>query len=375
MAESNTPLLRPLPQRAFGLEPSPSSSSHEPSPADSPAPLAAPPAAAPSSSTENPDAPPHRTRSVLNLTASTLFGIYAPSTNDVDASSRDDASPTTTSPGTPALLPKRPASTVEDKKPPPTGPCSPSPLPHGRHDPGHHDGRGSVVKARDIFFRGVTLYLLGVLYGGLVVRLHDRPAVAPVKVAGIDHRGGAYVTFWGMAGVVLGHLLPWLDRWYARKAESPSEEKANGRPRVASEKGELGPMREERRAVGRHSEGRTGGDWITSVRSVGVFVGIAFAIVGLPISLSTYPCALNFWLPMIIPKNYRFDEPILTLTPVATTALAVHAASFAHPGPRQPHALVPPRPHAHRLWARRDRGRRRDEHSAGVRPRHCAASR
>ena len=141
-----------------------------------------------------------------------------------------------------------------------------------------------MVRARDVLVRTVVLYLLGVLYGGLVVRLHDRPAVAPVRVAGIDHRGGAYVLFWGAAGVGLGHLLPWLDRQSAVKVGTLPGEKANGGTRHTREKSDASAKGEADTAAGAGIESRVGGDWITSVRSVGVFIGIAFAIVSLPTS-------------------------------------------------------------------------------------------
>ena len=74
MTSDTPPILRPMPRRPFSLATSPStaSSSRPVSPSiDSPA-------AAATHQEDRHTPPPSRTRSILNLTSSTLFGIYSP---------------------------------------------------------------------------------------------------------------------------------------------------------------------------------------------------------------------------------------------------------------------------------------------------------
>ena len=99
------------------------------------------------------------------------------------------------------------------------------------------------------------MFALGVLYGLLISHLHDTQDIAPVKLEGIDRQGWRYLSSWGMAGVLLGEALPWLDKLWA-----PEEDEAVAEP-------------EERRKSIRGS-----GDWLDVVRAIGAFVGVAFAI-------------------------------------------------------------------------------------------------
>jgi hypothetical protein len=102
------------------------------------------------------------------------------------------------------------------------------------------------------------------LYGLLVRHLHDERQMAPFQVEGIikPRNNWGYLVFWGVAGVALGSLLPWVDTLW--------EENLNGQSdRTPSKK-----------AV-EEKEAGAGADWTPVVRSVGAFVGIAFAIVRL----------------------------------------------------------------------------------------------
>lgn len=83
--------------------------------------------------------------------------------------------------------------------------------------------------------RVMSLFVFGVAYGVIVTHLHNTVASAAVD---------RYYVQWGLAGVALGSLLPWLD------GEVPEEDRPNGRMA-----------------------------WDPVVRSIGAFVGIAYAIV------------------------------------------------------------------------------------------------
>lgn len=113
--------------------------------------------------------------------------------------------------------------------------------------------------------RGATLFTLGMLYGLLVRHLHDERKVAAFQVEGIikPSNDWRYLVFWGVAGVALGSLLPWFDTIWE---ESSDEQYV--RPLKAREAG--------------RQELDGAADWFPIVRSIGVFLGIAFAIVRFP---------------------------------------------------------------------------------------------
>jgi hypothetical protein len=106
-------------------------------------------------------------------------------------------------------------------------------------------------------------------YGVLVTHLHNDRQLAPFQVEGImkPSYNWSYLVFWGMAGVGLGSLLPWVDTIW---------EDTSSNPELASEKERLSTIEDEN--TGNSTSG-LGADWNPVVRSIGAFVGIAFAIV------------------------------------------------------------------------------------------------
>lgn len=129
---------------------------------------------------------------------------------------------------------------------------------------------GPIV-AMSLVLRGVTLFFLGMLYGLLVKHLHNDRKFAPFPVEGIikPTSGWQYLTFWGVAGVALGSLLPWVDTlWEENESSDPTEtikERTKSKDSTELDAG-----------------GIFGADWTPVIRSVGAFVGIAFAIRKLP---------------------------------------------------------------------------------------------
>ena len=206
---------------------------------------------------------PSRDRSFLNLTTSTLFGIYQPTGYNVE---REEVStPWDTGAQTPIDSPVglSRASTF-DATSPYNGPNSLRmrrrsivPQIHVHHKP----RRGFKGYFLPLVGRVAALFGVGVSYGLLITHLHDRQEIVPVKIEGIDHDSWAYLATWGVAGVLLGQALPWADMLWA-----PSEDDA-----VEDVDGDQD--REQRRGLG---------GWDDVVRSVGAFVGIAFAIRKLP---------------------------------------------------------------------------------------------
>ncbi|KAK1817799.1 hypothetical protein LTR12_007796 [Friedmanniomyces endolithicus] len=214
----------------------------------------------PTNNTADGTSTPSRTRSILNLTSSTLFGIYQPTGYATDR--EETSTPWGTGAETPVDSPtasfdftKSGISNVVQERArnghvePRRRSTMTTPHIHQRQR------RGFRRYFLPLAGRLIMMFALGVLYGLLISHLHDTQDIAPVKLEGIDRQGWPYLLSWGMAGVLLGEALPWLDKvWQAEEDEAVAEP-------------------EERRKSIRGS-----GDWLDVVRAIGAFVGVAFAI-------------------------------------------------------------------------------------------------
>jgi hypothetical protein len=117
--------------------------------------------------------------------------------------------------------------------------------------------RHGVWKYVVIVGKLAALYLFGVIYGVIVSHLHETRQLAAVHVEGVDRKSQAYLATWGLFGVALGSLLPYVDLvWDAQQGDSQAEDK--------EAETHDSPISEQINDV---------------VRSVAAFVGIAFAIV------------------------------------------------------------------------------------------------
>jgi hypothetical protein len=166
------------------------------------------------------------------------------------------------------------------------------------------------------------------LYGLLVRHLHDDRQLAPFQVEGIIKPSSdwRYLIFWGVAGVALGSLLPWIDTLWEETMQSPTN---IGSKKEGSASPEYGSEDEES-----DSDGIFGADWTPVVRSVGAFVGIAYAIVRLP----------------TLPSHLLILETEANLTAIVEkTPLGLHTSSFPHFSASQPRTLVYNRPLEARL--------------------------
>lgn len=249
MASNDPPIHRPQPRRPFN--PNKIAAQQPPSP------LLAPIAV---------DDTPSRTHSILNLTSSTLLGIYSPTGYDQE---RDEPStPWGTGSETPAL-----SSAYYPTRRPSFSPSVPP--------------QSWPAFAFSLLARAVLLSGLGMLYGLLVRHLHDEQQLAPFGVEGMikPRNDWTYLVFWAVAGVAWGSLLPWFDTWWADGHGKSLSDEASETASASGEKAAR-PL------------GIFGADWTPVVRSVGAFVGIAFAIVCPPIplpykfhtSISRSPC-------------------------------------------------------------------------------------
>jgi hypothetical protein len=265
MAESS-PLLRPKPRRAF--ETTPASTPADLSACATPSPAASDSYQGEAGTVENiPSAA--RTQSIQNLTASTLFGIYAPS--DVESSREAPLTPW----GTGALTPSRQA-TIDEHKPIvlPATAAFPHPSTAATGSPTPLGIKNHVLP---LIRRTGLLFLFGIAYGVVIAHLHDSHRLAPVNVDNIDQSSWRYLISWGLAGVFLGRMLPWVDIFWEEAlgaAEIVSTSTARTDTRISP--GVDGCADESPSPDG---EAWMGADWNPVVRSVGAFIGIAFAIV------------------------------------------------------------------------------------------------
>jgi hypothetical protein len=75
--------------------------------------------------------------------------------------------------------------------------------------------------------------------------------------------GWGYLAFWSVSGLILGCLLPWFDGIWERASGQDSDKD------VAVTEGNVGKTL------------RRDADWTLAVRGMGIFIGIAYAIVSL----------------------------------------------------------------------------------------------
>ncbi|KAK6949752.1 hypothetical protein Daesc_008073 [Daldinia eschscholtzii] len=296
--DNGPPLLRPIPRRPFNLIP------REPTPPNDDSPALIPsvdPGHAPILNLEslnsrllnmrNTDLTPEsttisRTDSSLNLTGSTLAGIYSPSIwgkDKFDMGGDEPGTPWGTGADTPGknLKPDEPNYEIQKERAQPAR----------RRSSLHPIVRPPPLSVTQRAFyhgmRSLLLFGLGVLYGMLAVQLRDRQiSVGALEMHNLlrNADGGynwGYLTFSGVCGIVMGILLPWFDGVWERvfgsedvAVESPVEQSAGDQT---------------------IKQPASFTDWALAIRGIGAFVGIAFAIRKLPWS-STLQVSLAFAL-------------------------------------------------------------------------------
>lgn len=246
-------VLRPIPRRSFENTPASHKSSVPPLPSPE------------NTNSEALDAKlygasqPCRTRSVLNLTSSTLFGIYSPTGYEV---SREEP---TTPWGTGAQTPVQKYSA--DGPPPQFGEHW-----HEALSRAPFDRRKQRLWGRSLslLLQKTLLFATGVAYGTLISHLHDNQNLTPVKVDAFNQQSWTYVLFWGLAGAALGTLQLWVDAVWSISMTSTENFSS-----LVRRKGSTSSIDEDVNC----ERPSSGADWTTVVRSVGAFIGIAFAIV------------------------------------------------------------------------------------------------
>ncbi|KAF2669619.1 hypothetical protein BT63DRAFT_414026 [Microthyrium microscopicum] len=268
---SDLPLLRPLPRRPFanGLEspstPQPQFEAQESQELSDIVSPANDDYLAPDSQNGSSDKVP-RSRSILNLTSSTLFGIYSPTS--LNESTSTPATPWGTGAETPARNESieglgAALANLNNRRGLPDGKEIANRLLDGQD---HRNGRPITQRRRTppiskpsllkLVFRNLLLFVLGVGYGALVAQLNSSRSFSPIQIPKaqtpiLDGSNLLYLATWGLAGLAMGNLLPWVDGTGVANRMETSRTKST---------------------VG----------WNDVIRSVGTFVGIAFAIRRLP---------------------------------------------------------------------------------------------
>ncbi|POR37896.1 Uncharacterized protein TPAR_01913 [Tolypocladium paradoxum] len=210
-----------------------------------------------------------RPASFLNLTSSTLMGIYSQATSNRDRRFSDRDEPDTpwgTGAQTPIKRPSIDDATYELMRDRSHLPRRRSSYWPGGPETGSSPPPSAAATALSLTLRAGLLFLLGVGYGVLVTRLHSEQQYLADLAEGIIKPGAnwKYLAFWGVSGVVLGSLLPWFDKVWERTFGSELDDDdavAGGDGEGAAKRG-LGP----------------GTDWALVMRAIGAFVGIVFAI-------------------------------------------------------------------------------------------------
>ncbi|PGG96569.1 hypothetical protein GX51_07765 [Blastomyces parvus] len=316
MDHHEPPILRPRARKPFELASS-SSTTTEPSEPSTPV----LDESAPNQNTLDPSSKDsldaHRTRSILNLTSSTLLGIYSPTTLD---SPRDELSSwdavasgaqTPTSISNNARFPLSATTTAVAAARKPTNGSTLISSPSSSIRPRHmrtprplHRRRTLRTFYLPLLLRSALLFIFGVAYGTIITHLHDNPRVTPIKIENIDviRRGSwVHMVFWGGAGVALGGLLPWFDVVWEEFVGGDGDGKEEGTEVGEKMEGGTGNVEVSNRGLTGSGSGSGDGkanvkmnegqlnssqsiaaDWNQVVRSIGAFVGIAFAIRKLP---------------------------------------------------------------------------------------------
>lgn len=311
MSSEGPPLLRPRPRRPFEIGPlSSTTTSSQPSPEPLPT--------SPTSPADETSAPPTRSRSILNLTSSTLAGVFGYGNGD------EAATPWGTGAETPIDGLRQELGSLLDGKS-----VDNALMMRSRERRGsmlNQSTRRSRSVKKPTRRKGIKTYWLPVLaktlalgvvgaaYGVFISHLHNRQQLAPVPVDRIKHESPYYLAFWAVVGVTLGWMMPYVDGIWNGEDEEEDAVKAEYRTSQSVKSAQAG------------DSGRGGWApvWYDLVRTVGAFCGIAFAIVS---------CSTFCFAPM--PLLHVLINPT-----TATHSVALDSPAILDSRPVQSHLVV-----------------------------------
>lgn len=254
---------RPIPRRAFEITPASTDSSMPPSPDNE---AQNPELVAKQRSERSP--PPSRTRSILNLTSSTLLGIYSGAT---DGAQQELNTPWGTGAQTPALGHGPTLDSVRLQVP--TFPFNDG----SSRRPVVHKTPKKTFKSYylPLLFQTVMLFGFGMGFGSLITHLHHTQQITPMPVP--RNTGSQYYQVaWGLMGVIIGNALPQLDLFFEDDDAVADGYEAKPQPYNHIRSASSSSRSEKERSL---TDNGLGPIWHSAVRSIGAFVGIAFALV------------------------------------------------------------------------------------------------
>ncbi|KAI1306313.1 insulin-induced protein-domain-containing protein [Xylaria venustula] len=202
-----------------------------------------------------------RAQSVMNLTSSTLMGIYEPTTYDSDKYTPGIELSTPWGAG--AETPARVSNIDEPLSMPQKGRLYPV---RRRSSAQHSTNTPPLSTTTSLFYsslRALLLSGLGVLYGIGVATVRggrSTPAFRVDHVINASKYSWSYTAFWAASGLTLGCLLPWIDGMWERSTGD----------------GNTGETIETDSDSSKKLRRKT--DWALAVRGIGIFIGIAYAI-------------------------------------------------------------------------------------------------
>ncbi|KAJ8130872.1 hypothetical protein O1611_g2754 [Lasiodiplodia mahajangana] len=202
-----------------------------------------------------------RAQSVMNLTSSTLMGIYEPTTYDNDKYTPGNELSTPW--GTGAETPARGLSMDEPTYSTQIGRAYPARRRSSAHIP-------PISTTASLFYSGLRALLLsslGVLYGIGVSTVRGSRSAETFRMEHMIPASGygwGYMAFWGRVGAQPGLFIPWVDGLWERSYGDNSSGEA-----IETEGDATKNLRRQT-------------DWALAVRGIGIFIGIAYAIRKLP---------------------------------------------------------------------------------------------
>lgn len=263
-------IIRPIPRRAFDFGPTSPDESESPSPELDNAANDNTPLHMPRSDLKAPS----RTKSILNLTSSTLLGIYSGAT---DGQQQELHTPWGTGAQTPL---QTPLQTPSQRPSMDIGMLAPPAFPFNTTRKPSMSGRTPTRKGfrhyyLPLFFQTVMLFGFGTGFGVLITQLHRTQHITPVPVPANRSNPMFYQLAWGLLGVLIGNTLPQIDIWF-------EDEEA-----IAEGFTDVPKPQQHIRTISTSSQGRSAASesgplWHPAVRSIGAFMGIALALRKIP---------------------------------------------------------------------------------------------
>lgn len=147
---------------------------------------------------------------------------------------------------------------------------------------------GTIVKFTkfEILIRFVALFVFGVAYGQLAKNLHDNQQVSS-QILNIDRFPIFFSLIWGFHAVVLGTLLPLIDRAHPEGSIKPAtlstlssaaSSETPSRPTSVDSAAAAATAEEEKQ----QQEQKGGSDWVSIIRASAAFLGLAYGVRKLP---------------------------------------------------------------------------------------------